>query len=325
MIQTSHLASDDAMNANEFCRSLTSQYVTVDGVRTHYVECGSGPTVVLIHGLSACLWNWWHNLAELARHFHVIAYDLKGCGRSSARRGPYTSASCVSQLIGLLDQRGIHRAALVGHSMGARIALHTAITRPDRVEALALVAPSCYPQGSGRALGTLLLPGIGELYTRRMFAGRVEDTVRRSLTMCMHPSARIDDDEVYWNMFGGYRIGFLDKQRLTQTYLRYGRHMAFHRPWQLAARYSEIAVPALIVGGDSDRLVPATHCTRLAETLPNARLELWNETGHLPHAERPERFNATTIAFLQRVIQPAPLRRAWTWFPRFRRYSFPTA
>lgn len=313
------------MNANEFCRSLTSQYITIDGVRTHYVECGTGPTVVLIHGLSACLWNWWHNLADLARHFHVIAYDLKGCGRSGAPRGSYTSASCVAQLIGLLDHRGIHRAALVGHSMGARIALHAAISRPDRVASLVLVAPSCYPQGSGRAISTLLLPGIGELYTRRMFAGRIEDTVRRSLTMCMHTSATIDDDEVYWNMLGGRRIGFFDKQRLTQTYLRYGRHMAFHRPWELAARYREIVVPALIVGGDGDRLVPAAHCTRLAETLPNARLELWTDTGHLPHAERAQRFNAATIAFVERVMQPPASRRSWNWLPRFRRYSVPGA
>jgi pimeloyl-ACP methyl ester carboxylesterase len=296
------------MNASDFCQSLTPHYVTVGGIRTHYVECGKGPTIVLVHGLSACFWNWWRNLPALSQHFRVIAYDLKGCGNSAKPRGPYTTEACVAQLTGLLDELSIPRASLVGHSLGARIALNTALACPDRVQSLVLVSPSCYPQTAGRAVSWLILPGIGELYTQLLFSGRADYLVRRALRGCMHPEAVINDEDVYWNMLSGVA----EKRRLAQTYLRYGRQIQFHKPWALAQRYSEITAPTLIIGGDSDRLVPTMHSEQLARTLPQARLEIWPNTGHLPHSEQPERFNSTISAFLHEQQQPSP-RQRWDW------------
>ncbi len=287
------------MNASEYCRALTPRYVTIDGIRTHYVECGTGTAVVLLHGLSACLWNWWRNLPELAQHFRVIAYDLKGCGNSDKPRGSYTVDACAAQLLGLLDHLGIRRAALIGHSMGTRIALHTAIVAAPRVETLVLVSPSCYPQTSGRPISLLTLPGVGELYAWAVYAGRVEQVVRSTLRFCMHPSAIVDDEDVYWNM----QMNVRQKRRFAQAYLRYVRQMQFHKPWTQARRYSQISAPTLIISGDSDRYVPVAHCHQLAGVLPNAQLELWADTGHLPHTERPDRFNTTVCMFLQRHHQ----------------------
>ncbi|HEX6289793.1 MAG TPA: alpha/beta hydrolase [Herpetosiphonaceae bacterium] len=300
------------MNANEFCRALTPRYAAVGGVRTHYVECGQGPTVVLIHGLSACFWNWWRNLPALAQHFRVVAFDLKGCGKSDKARGAYNTVACTEQLVGLLDHLGVSRAALVGHSMGARIALNTTIAHPSRVQSLMLVSPSCYPQTGGRAVSFLVLPGVGELYTQLLFSGRPEYLVRRALRACMHPNVAITEEDVYWNMVSGLE----QKRRLAQSYLRYGRHMQFHKPWNLAERYREIGVPTLIVSGDSDRLVPTEHCHRLAQTIPGAKLEIWPGTGHLPHTEQAERFNKTVSAFLRDHLLPGH-RNQWAWLQRF--------
>lgn len=308
------------MDANTFCQSLTPQYATVGGVRTHYVECGQGPTVVLMHGLSASLWNWWHNIPALAQHFHVVAFDLKGCGNSSKRRGAYTSEACVSQLIGLLDHLGIQQAALVGHSMGTRVALTTALHHPERVRALVLTSPATYPQITRRALNFLILPGVGELYTQLLFSGKIDYLVQRALRSCVHPEAVITDDEIYWNkLAGGHQ-----KRRLAQTYLRYGRHMRFHKPWPLIERCREIAVPALVVSGDTDRLVPVSYCEQLAQTLPHARLEVWSMTGHLPHVEHAERYNATVSAFLRDQLCP-PRRVRWSWLSRLSRRDTPLA
>lgn len=303
------------MNASTFCRSLTPQYATVGGVRTHYIECGRGPTIVLLHGLSACFWNWWRNIPALAEHFHVVAFDLKGCGNSAKARGPYTTTACTEHLIGLLDQLEIKQAALVGHSMGSRIAINTALTHPARVQSLVLTSPSCYPQTGGRAISFLVLPGIGELYTQWLFTGRPEHLVRRALTLCTHPNAEITDEDVYWNMVSGVE----QKRRLAHSYLRYGRQMQFHKPWSVSQRCNEIGVPTLIISGDSDRLVPADHATRLAQTIPGAKLELWQNTGHLPHTEHAERFNQTAIAFLRDTLrsEPGGQRNYWGWLHRF--------
>lgn len=287
------------MDANQFCRAMTPQYAVVGGVKTYYVECGRGPTVVLLHGLSASCWNWWRTMPALAERFHVIAYDLKGSGNSAGNRSAYTAEACVAQLVGLLDHLGVKRAALVGHSMGARVALNAAITQPERVRALALISPSCYPQTAGRRVSWIILPGIGELYTTWIFTGHTPNLVRRALRWSMAPGATVSDDDVYWNMLSG-----ADKKRaMARTYLRYGRHMQFHRPWALAQRYSEIAAPTLIISGTNDRFVPTTHPQQLAAAITGARLELWAATGHLPHAERPERFNKTVGAFLHESLR----------------------
>lgn len=298
------------MNANEFCRALTPRFVTVGGVRTHYIECGQGRPVVLLHGLSASFWNWWRNIPALSKQFKIIAYDLKGCGRSDKPRDTYTTTACIAQLTGLLDHLGIERATFVGHSMGARIALHLAIEAQHRVDALVLVSPSCYPQTVGRAVRWLILPGIGEVYTWLLYTGRSNDLVRRALQYCTHPQTTVSDEDVYWNMISGAE----QKRHLARTYLSYGRHMRFHLPWELAQRYSEINVPALVISGNDDRFVPKEHVVQLAQTLPQAQLALWPDTGHLPHTEHTERFNTLVSAFLN-DCDPTH-RHSRMWFSR---------
>lgn len=288
-----------AMNASDFCRSLTPKYVTVDGVRTHYVECGRGPTVILLHGLSASLWNWWRTIPTLADRYHVVAYDLKGFGNSVAARGQYTAESCATQLVGLMNHLHVDRAALVAHSMGTRVALASALLHPDRVRALVLTSPSCYPQTAGRPVSLMVLPGIGELYTSWAFSRPLPTLVRSTLRGCMHPRSTLHDDDVYWNM----RAGSERAHQIGRVYLGYGRHMRFHKPWHLARRYSEIQAPTLIISGDSDRLVPVQHPQQLAHAIAHARLELWPHTGHLPHVEHADRFNRTLRAFLGTTLR----------------------
>ncbi len=187
------------MDTSSFCRSLQPGYAEVGGIRTHFVACGDGPPVVLIHGLGASFWNWWRNLPELARHFRVIAFDLLGCGASAKPAVRYTAEACTRQLVGLLDLLGIQRAALIGHSMGSRIALNTALTHPERVHSMVLAGPSCYRQTAGRPVALLLLPGVGEVYSRLLFTGRTERLVRRALRFSMHPRALVTDEEIRWN------------------------------------------------------------------------------------------------------------------------------
>ncbi len=289
------------MDASSFCRSLQPCYAEVGGIRTHFVACGDGPPVVLIHGLGASFWNWWRNLPELARHFRVIAFDLLGCGASAKPAVRYTVEACTRQMVGLLDLLGIQRAALVGHSMGSRIALNTALAHPERVDSMVLAGPSCYPQTAGRPVALLLLPGVGEIYSHLLFTGRTERLVRRALRFSMHPRALITDEEIQWNMVSGAH----EKRLLGRSYLRYGRHMRFHRHWPQTDRLHEIDAKVLLVVGDDDPFVPEVDARRLAQALPRATLEVWSETRHLPHVEHPARFNQTVSQFLRSHIAEA--------------------
>ncbi len=117
--------------------------ITANGLSFHVQQAGSGPDVVLIHGLTGDLSIWFlsRTISDLAETNRVTAYDLRGHGYSDAPAEGYTSREHALDLLGLLDVLGIGQARLVGHSFGAVIAVHAAVIAPQRIEALVLSDP----------------------------------------------------------------------------------------------------------------------------------------------------------------------------------------
>jgi pimeloyl-ACP methyl ester carboxylesterase len=111
--------------------------VSANGLNIHYQQTGSGPQVILIHGLTGSLADWQFRVVPmLAAQFTVLTYDLRGHGYSDMPPSGYTTADMASDLAGLLDALGIERAHIAGHSFGGSVALHFAALHPDRVAAL---------------------------------------------------------------------------------------------------------------------------------------------------------------------------------------------
>lgn len=116
--------------------------IRANGLNLHYWQSGSGPDMVLVHGLGGNLAGWHLTMVpELQRQFRVTTYDLRGHGRSEAPRGGYTTLDMAEDLCGLLDALRIKQAAVVGHSWGADIALHFALIHPERASELVLIEP----------------------------------------------------------------------------------------------------------------------------------------------------------------------------------------
>ncbi len=117
--------------------------IRANGLDFHYQQAGDGPDVVLIHGLTGDLsiWLLCQAMGRLAGSFRVTAYDLRGHGYSDVVPTGYTSADQARDTIAIMDALAIERAMLVGHSFGGVIALHAAVLRPDRVEAVVLSDP----------------------------------------------------------------------------------------------------------------------------------------------------------------------------------------
>ena len=114
--------------------------VVVNGIKFHYWTIGEGPDLVLLHGLGGNLAIWHLKLVPLLRqHYRITTYDLRGHGRSDMPASGYTTGDMVSDLIGILDELGLEQVHLVGHSLGADIALNFAIRYPDRVGKLILM------------------------------------------------------------------------------------------------------------------------------------------------------------------------------------------
>jgi pimeloyl-ACP methyl ester carboxylesterase len=113
--------------------------VFVNGLNIHYMQAGSGPDMVLLHGLTGSLAAWqWHAVPALASRFRVLTCDLRGHGESDMPASGYTSAVMAEDLRALLDVLGIERAHLVGHSFGGVVALHLAVLHPDQVLGLTI-------------------------------------------------------------------------------------------------------------------------------------------------------------------------------------------
>ncbi|HEX3451649.1 MAG TPA: alpha/beta hydrolase [Isosphaeraceae bacterium] len=115
-----------------------------NGLNFHYQQAGSGPDVILIHGVTGDLSIWFlcEAMGVLARSFRVTAFDLRGHGYSDVPRDGYTSADQAGDVLAIMDGLGIERAALVGHSFGAVIATHAAVLYPGRIDGLVLSDPS---------------------------------------------------------------------------------------------------------------------------------------------------------------------------------------
>ena len=138
------------------------QFVDVQGHCTAFVRHGTGPPAVLLHGYAGAIWNWERQIEPLGRRFTLFIPDLIGQGLSDKPRVDYTPAFHADWLRGFLDAAGIGRAVLIGHSMGAGLALVLALTEPERVSRMVLI--SGFPRG--------LLDHIHRSHLRRLYRFR---------------------------------------------------------------------------------------------------------------------------------------------------------
>jgi pimeloyl-ACP methyl ester carboxylesterase len=275
--------------------SLESRYldspqdmVVVDGVRLHVRDSGpkDAPAVVLIHGFGASLHTWEPWARELARKHRVIRLDLPGCGLSEPDpSGDYTDARSLQLLNDLLDQRGIARATLIGHSIGGRIAWTFAAKHPERVDKLVLVAPDGFAS-PGFEYGA---PPEVPMSMQLMRHVLPKPLLRMSLEPAYaNPEVLTDALTTRYHelmLAPGSRDALLS--RLQQTTLVDPRPLL-----------RGIAAPTLLLWGESDAMIPFANSADYVACLPQARLVPFAGVGHLPHEEAADRSLAALIEFL---------------------------
>ena len=134
-MMTSDMTTDS--NTPPAAGTLAHHYATVNGIRMHYVESGSGPLVVLLHGFPSSWYCWRHQIEALAGSYRVIAPDLRGYNETE-RKGPYDIETLQRDVIGLIEATGEESAHIVGHDWGAAIAWALAIEHPEAIRTLAI-------------------------------------------------------------------------------------------------------------------------------------------------------------------------------------------
>ncbi len=269
-----------------------SRFVEVEGVSIHYQEAGdsSAPTMVLIHGFASFSLVWSKVLLPLAdAGFRVIAPDLPGYGFSGKPRHlDYTIASQAAMVAGLLNQLGIERIVLVGSSYGGAVAATIALDHPTLVEKLVLVGAVTNNKPTRYMLMRLFgSPVIGDILSPLLASSRT--LLRRRMKKVY--------DRHSW---------VLDERRVQARHLPLrtrGTHRAIIRTvrgWD-ADRISRdahlISQPSLVMWGENDREVPLRDGERIHQEIPNSRLIVFRECGHIPHEEYPERFTEVVTEF----------------------------
>ena len=281
-------------------KPIEVQYLTIHGHRRAYVKTGSGPALLLLHGLGCDHTTWLPVIAALSRRYTVIAPDLLGHGASAKPRADYSVGGYANGMRDLLTCLGIDKVTVVGHSFGGGVAMQFAYQFPERTERMILVAPG----GLGsevtpairaitlpffhQAMGVVTLPGVRHLTTAGLRAlaasglpqARDLDEVAEIVDSFKDPRARrairhVVSAVVDWR---GQIVTMVDRAYLTQ------------------------AMPMCVIWGTEDAVIPVRHAGVAAELAPGATVEVIANAGHFPHKDHPQRF----VKILDEFIRTHP-------------------
>ncbi|BBX44219.1 alpha/beta hydrolase [Mycobacterium cookii] len=278
--------------------SPSLQFRTIHGYRRAFRIAGSGPVILLIHGIGDNSTTWTAVQSKLAQRFTVIAVDLLGHGQSDKPRADYSIAAYANGMRDLLSVLDIERATVIGHSLGGGVAMQFAYQFPQLVERLVLVGAggvtkdvnvalrlASLPMGS-EALALLRLPLVlpalqifgraAGLVLGSTAVGRDLPDVLRILADLPEPMAssaftRTLRAVVDWR---GQSVTMLDRCYLTQS------------------------VPVQIIWGAEDVVVPVSHARMAHAAMPGSRLEIFENSGHFPFHDDPDRFIEVVERFI---------------------------
>jgi pimeloyl-ACP methyl ester carboxylesterase len=278
------------------------RWIDVEGVPANVVELGSGPPLLFVHGLSGCWQNWLENIPHFARTHRVIAVDLPGFGASPLSREPISIAGYARFLEGVCDALSISAAAVVGNSMGGHIASELAIASPQRVERLMLVSAAgisaeLVQRSAVMTGGRVLAAVMTRSAARHASLAKRPGTRRFALSFVVRHPERLSAPLAHELMAGAGKPGFVPALEAVLT----------HR---ISERLPQIACPTFVVWGEDDHVIPVRDSKRFGELIPDVRVEVWPDTGHVAMLERPERFNALLESFLGEQPQTAASDRA---------------
>jgi pimeloyl-ACP methyl ester carboxylesterase len=270
--------------------------VQLHGHPLSYVDAGTGPAVLFIHGLLGSHQHWAHLIRTLAAERRLIAPDLFGHGASAKPMGDYSLGAHAATLRDLLDRLEIAQVTLVGHSLGGGIAMQFAYLFPERVARLVLLSSG----GLGRELSPLLraaaLPGaelVLPLLASRWLRERTARVTGSLGRLGIRPDADLSEA---WR-----GLGCLGDAESRGAFLATVRSV-IDPGGQTVTAWDHLpmatTVPTMLVWGAKDRIIPSWHAVTARTGFPGCRVEIFERAGHFPHLAQPERFAALLREFI---------------------------
>jgi pimeloyl-ACP methyl ester carboxylesterase len=282
-------------------------FLSLHGQRIAYIEAGEGPPLLLIHGIAEAAWAWEAIIPALARSHRVIAPDLLGHGRSAKPRGDYSLGNQATLMRDLMISLDIDHASLVGHSLGGGITMQFAYQYPERCERMVLVASGGLGQDVTFVLRSLGLPGA-DLVAPLVLSATTRDALeglgrwlgRRGVKSGIGQRAM-------WRGYSG-----LTDPATRAAFIATVRAVVDQRGQRVSAierLYLAETMPTMLLWGEKDRIIPASHAVTAHEEMPGSRLEIVEGAGHFVALEQPERVANLILDFVA-TTEPARITTA---------------
>ena len=283
---------------------LELKEIELHGHRVAYRSAGSGPAIVLVHGITSTSATWERVMPYLATRFTVIAPDLIGHGESAKPRGDYSLGAYASGIRDLMVTLGHESATFVGHSLGGGVVMQLAYQFPERCERLVLVDSG----GLGRELNLLLraatLP-LSEIVLPLLASTRLLDVGRSVGHIFGRLGLHVGTDMAELAR-GHASLGDPEARAAFVHTLRTIVDPLGQRVNATDRLYLAENIPFLLVWGERDPIIPALHGVRAHKLMPGSRLELFEAAGHFPHVDDPQRFLDVLLDFIDST-EPAGL------------------
>ncbi|WP_183094246.1 alpha/beta fold hydrolase [Nocardioides stalactiti] len=288
-----------------------TQFLTLHGKRRAFVKTGSGPALLLLHGLACDSTTWNRVIPILAKKYTVIAPDLLGHGLSDKPRADYTLGGYANGMRDLLTILGIDKVTVVGHSFGGGVAMQFAYQFPERTQRVMLVSsgglgPEVTPiikliqaPGWEQVMRVLTLPGIRHVETAALRAlSTYGGGGLRKYTRDLDEAAAIVDS---W------------ADRRTRFAIRHLVRAVIDWQGQIVTMsdraYLTETMPMAVVWGRDDQVIPVRHSSNVAALAPEASVRVLPDSGHFPHRDHPEEFARLLDEFVS-TSEPAVYNRA---------------
>jgi pimeloyl-ACP methyl ester carboxylesterase len=284
---------------------LPHRLIDVAGVRTYVAEAGEGPPVLLIHGYGDTADGWRRVVPGLLKDHRVVAVDMPPFGRSSAPPKGELLEFYGEFFPALLDELGLERTTVIGHSLGGAVALRLAIKNPERVERLGLVAPAglgSAPPWWWHALTARLLWQGALSIPSPLTTPLVRQALRTFLELRLVNNPRQLDEEI------SHLVEMHGTGRDLKRLLAAGRACIDSYTGMLLEESLALEIPLWMLWGRGDGLVPSVHARAFERLHPKAKVHVLDDCGHYPHIELPLRFNTLLRRWLNATAPPARKR-----------------
>jgi 3-oxoadipate enol-lactonase len=245
------------------------------GAPLYWESTGTGTPVLLIHGLGLSGGAWWRTVDALSPTLRVITFDHRGIGRSKSLMPAFTTEAMADDAASILEELGLDSAHVYGISLGGMIAQQLALRHPERIRSLVLGATQ---PGGRRAVHADA--EVMAFFRQRSHLDK-EEAAWASVEFNYGPRCRVEHAD---------RIAEDIERRLEQPFnaQAYRAHLFAAAMHNCYARLDRIEVPTFVVHGAHDRVIPAANAHLMAERLPNCRLTVLEDSGHLYPTEAPE-------------------------------------